>query len=294
MKERPLYIWGVEPAAVSLGDFVLERFGTGVVGFVDWSEQRVGEELSGLPIVSPVSLKEAKNAESPCYVLVGVRAWRNIGCVLINMGFSHLTDFAVPLCDFQSESSFYAGERFDNLLFVGQRTSNFARLSSGLVSYRIDGSPVRKIGAFCSVAEGATMVQNHPMYASTSSYFLNTDVKLFEEHFSGCNAVTEIGNDVWLGRNAIIMPGVKIGNGAVIGSSCVVTKDVPDYAIVMGNPGRMVGFRFSSSEIELLNAAQWWNWPLAKIEKNKKLFQTEDLSPFFETLKEMLDRRECF
>ncbi|MDQ8180925.1 CatB-related O-acetyltransferase [Pelagicoccus sp. SDUM812005] len=293
MLGKNLFIWGLEPIAFVLADYVREKYGMKVEAFVDWSGERVGGQEGKTPIVSPAELRKSK-VESDCYVLIGVYAWRNVGCVLLNMGFSHLAEFAVPFCNFRSDVPFYEGEKFGNLLFVGQRTSNFATLKSGLVPYRLDGSPIRKIGAFCSVAMGATIVQNHPTYASTSSYFFNTDDRVFEEHFGACNPVTEVGNDVWLGRNAVIMPGVRIGNGAIIGSSSVVTKDVPDYAIVMGNPGQIVSFRFSPEEILLLNETQWWNWHLRKIDKNRELFQSDDVTPFFDMLREALNREECY
>lgn len=77
---------------------------------------------------------------------------------------------------------------------------------------------------------------------------------------------TIIGNDVWIGDRAIIMPGVRIHDGAVIGTGSVVTKDVPPYAIVAGNPARVIKYRFSQDIIDKFLAIQWWFWPDEKIE----------------------------
>jgi tetrahydrodipicolinate N-succinyltransferase len=69
-----------------------------------------------------------------------------------------------------------------------------------------------------------------------------------------------IGNDVWIGRNTIILSGTTIGDGAVIGAGSVITKDVPPYAIVVGNPGRIVKYRFEQMVIEKMLRIRWWDW----------------------------------
>lgn len=77
-----------------------------------------------------------------------------------------------------------------------------------------------------------------------------------------------IGNDVWIGGDATILSGVKIGDGAVIGAGAVISKDVPPYAIVAGNPGVIVKYRFKKSIIKKLLKLQWWEWPTKKIREN--------------------------
>lgn len=79
---------------------------------------------------------------------------------------------------------------------------------------------------------------------------------------------TIIGNDVWIGYEALIMPGVKIGDGAVIGTRAVVTKDVEPYTIVGGNPAKIIRKRFDDATIEKLLEIQWWNWEIEKIMEN--------------------------
>lgn len=88
----------------------------------------------------------------------------------------------------------------------------------------------------------------------------------------------EIGNDVWIGHNVVIMGGVTVSNGVVIGSSSVVTKDVPPYAIVVGNPAKIIKYRFDEESIKNLEDIAWWNWDFEKIKsaiddfKNIELF----------------------
>ncbi len=76
-----------------------------------------------------------------------------------------------------------------------------------------------------------------------------------------------IGSDVWIGTEALILSGVTIGDGAVIGARAVVTRDVPPYAVVAGNPAKLVKFRFEQTVIDRLLAQQWWNWSESQIQK---------------------------
>lgn len=86
-----------------------------------------------------------------------------------------------------------------------------------------------------------------------------------------------IGNDVWIGYDALIMPGVKVGNGAIIAARSVVTGDVPDYAIVGGNPARVIRYRFDDDTITRLGALAWWDWPVEQISRNLKLIAGGDI-----------------
>lgn len=127
------------------------------------------------------------------------------------------------------------------------------------------------IGKYSSVAHGIKFIVglNHDS-SSASTY-------PFQEVFEGmldknadlhpqCNhCQIIIGNDVWIGAYATIMGGVKIGNGAVIGAGAVVAKDVPPYAVVVGNPARVIKYRFDEATIEWLQKLRWWNWAPEKI-----------------------------
>ncbi len=80
-----------------------------------------------------------------------------------------------------------------------------------------------------------------------------------------------IMNDCWIGQNATIMSGVTIGNGAIVSAEAVVTRDVPSYAIVAGNPAKVIGYRFTEEQIEKLNLIRWWNWSSEKVLENASL-----------------------
>lgn len=122
------------------------------------------------------------------------------------------------------------------------------------------------IGAFCSIA-GRVAVggAHHPIeYVSTSPVFLShrDSVKAkFARHEYLPVLHTSIGSDVWIGEGCFIKAGVRIGHGAVVGMGSVVTKDVPDYAIVAGNPAKLIRMRFEQRIIDGLLELQWWTMP---------------------------------
>lgn len=130
------------------------------------------------------------------------------------------------------------------------------------------------IGSFCSIANDVFIgLGAHPIaHFSTSPLFYrvaNTfNLKLIDEdyEFSEYRPI-EIGNDVWIGARAIILDGVKIGDGAIVAANAVVTQDVPPYAIVGGVPAKIIRHRFSPEKIEQLLKLQWWSWPLSDIQK---------------------------
>lgn len=123
------------------------------------------------------------------------------------------------------------------------------------------------IGSFCSIGSGAAFImagnQGHRNdWISTFPFFWMPEVPAFEDALNGFTAAgdTVIGNDVWIGSEAIVMPGVTIGDGAVIGTRAVVTRDVAPYTIIGGNPARPIRKRFSDEDILRLAEMQWWNW----------------------------------
>ena len=87
-----------------------------------------------------------------------------------------------------------------------------------------------------------------------------------------------IGSDVWIGYEAVIMAGVTIGDGAIIGTRAVVTKDVPPYTIVGGVPAKMIRKRFDDATIERLEKLRWWDWDAAKIQRNISAIQSSDIA----------------
>jgi len=128
------------------------------------------------------------------------------------------------------------------------------------------------IGKFCSIASDVFIgLGKHPTdLISTSTLFYRTSntlgLKLVEKDLDFDEyAKIEIGHDVWIGTRAIILDGVKVGNGAIIAANSVVTKDVPPYAIVGGVPAKIIKYRFPENKIEQLLKSAWWDWPLEEI-----------------------------
>lgn len=90
----------------------------------------------------------------------------------------------------------------------------------------------------------------------------------------------KIGSDVWIAYGATILSGVSIGDGAVIGAESIVTKDIPPYAIVGGNPARILRYRFAPEEIKKMLDIRWWDWPSEKVLENVSLLMSSDLTEF--------------
>lgn len=88
---------------------------------------------------------------------------------------------------------------------------------------------------------------------------------------------TVIGNDVWIGYDSLLMPGVQIGDGVIIASKSVVTKDFPPYSVIGGNPAKVIKMRFSVEDISRLLKVKWWEWPIDKITRNLKIIVSGDI-----------------
>ena len=118
-----------------------------------------------------------------------------------------------------------------------------------------------EIGRYCSFARGVCVFNgNHPLhFKSVHPFFYNPQYGYVKEEKIPRSKLI-VGNDVWVGRNAIIVPSVsRIGDGAVIGAGAVVTKDVPDFAVVAGNPAKIIKYRFPQETISRIKASEWWN-----------------------------------
>ena len=130
-----------------------------------------------------------------------------------------------------------------------------------------DGVDKLVIGSFCSIGSGAAFImagnQGHRSdWISTFPFFWMPEMPAFAGAANGFQPAgdTVIGNDVWIGTEAIVMPGVRIGDGAVIGARAVVTNDVEPYAIVGGNPAKVIRKRFGDPDIARLLELRWWDW----------------------------------
>jgi len=140
------------------------------------------------------------------------------------------------------------------------------------------------IGKFCMIASGASFIMNgaNHLSRSVSSYpfaiFGGDWSDAMEGKTYPVKGNTIIGNDVWIGYDATIMPGVQIGDGAIIASKSVVIKDVEPYSIVGGNPAQLIKKRFSDNMIEALLKVEWWHWPIEKITAHVKQLTSGDVS----------------
>ena len=142
------------------------------------------------------------------------------------------------------------------------------------------------IGKFCSVASFARInATNHPTYDRIAQHHFTYRSKRFglgEDDADFFARRTEkgvvVGNDVWVGHNAVIMPGIAIGNGAVIGVGAVVTKDVEPYSIVAGVPARMIKMRFADDLIVKIERSKWWDWDHEELKE--RLADFRDMETF--------------
>lgn len=138
-----------------------------------------------------------------------------------------------------------------------------------------------EIGAYCAIG-GRLVVRsgNHLMQ------YLNIENDA-QQRLIGAPTVlgprehVRIGHGVWIGDSVVVCPGVRIGNGAVVGAGAVVTRDVPDFAVVVGNPARFVRWRYPEHVIDRIRDLQWWLWDAAKLRRNRELFELDlsDIEP---------------
>ncbi|BCP55101.1 type B chloramphenicol O-acetyltransferase [Kaistia sp. 32K] len=141
------------------------------------------------------------------------------------------------------------------------------------------------VGSFCSIGTGASFMmagnQGHRNdWITTFPFFYVPEEPAFAGALDAYRPAgdTVIGNDVWIGAEAMIMPGIRIGDGAAIGSRALVTKDVEPYAIVGGNPARVIRKRFDDETIALLMEMAWWDWDLAEIRDAMPLLCSGDVA----------------
>lgn len=150
--------------------------------------------------------------------------------------------------------------------------------------YKIELGKYNSIGRDCNFFLHA----NHrPDWITTSSQLLGlVTAEIAEMHMRmghpTCKGDIIVENDVWIGAKSTIMSGVKIHSGAVVGANSVVAKDVPPYAIVVGNPAKIVKYRFSETQIEKLLRISWWNWTEDRIRTESMLLWSDDINKFID------------
>lgn len=171
--------------------------------------------------------------------------------------------------------------------------SNGGRVSIGQYTY---GSPLVRwwgepanlfIGKYCSIADNVEIFLggNHRTdWVSTYPFPVFSqwpEARRIEGH-PGTKGDVKIGNDVWLGSGCVILSGVTIGDGAVIGCRTVVTRNVPAYAIVVGNPAVIVRMRFDPEQIKRLLESAWWNWHPSLVRERLSLILSSDVDGFLD------------
>ena len=153
-----------------------------------------------------------------------------------------------------------------------------------LYHYPVNGDTL-KIGKFCSIACGAKFLftsGNHSLQSLSTYTFpifyeeWGLDAKDIRSAWDNKGDIV-IGNDVWIGYEAVILSGVTIGDGAIVGARAVVTKDVPPYTIVGGVPARSIRRRFGEETIKKLEALRWWDWDEERIKRSIPAIQSGDI-----------------
>jgi len=146
------------------------------------------------------------------------------------------------------------------------------------------------VGKYCSIAANVSILLGGEHFTDWVTTYpfssLNDNMSDMECDRKSKGSVI-IGNDVWIGNNVIILSGVSIGNGAIIGAGSVVTKNVPSYAIFAGNPAKLIRYRINQTLIDKMNKIAWWNWPITKIEEQKKNILSNKINEFIEENKIM-------
>jgi virginiamycin A acetyltransferase len=149
------------------------------------------------------------------------------------------------------------------------------------------------IGKFCMIASGAKFIMNggNHLTDAISAYPFAIYGGDWQNAMDGKSypfkGDTTIGNDVWIGHNATVMPGITIGDGAVVATNSTVTKNIEPYSIVGGNPARLIKKRFSDEQIEVLLQTKWWDWEIEKITRYVDILTGNDI----EKLKSLADQQ---
>lgn len=179
-------------------------------------------------------------------------------------------------------------DRLD-LLKLGRGT--YVSESINIMSWKDDY--LVRVGRYCSIAKDCTflLAANHRIdWVTTSTLIEGLVSKELEEHLheighNQCKGDIVIGNDVWIGTQAMILPGVHIGDGAVITARSVVTKDVEPYSVVGGYPAKLMYYRFPENIIDKLLEIKWWDWPEELVRQSSSLLWNSDIQKFIDYAK---------
>lgn len=268
---RKIIIWGASEAGSFAMD-VLLKLGYDVFCFVDKDYDKIcnfmGKQVNKIDILKP----------DIYYLVIGMKVFRKeVWEKITSIGYAD-KDFCYPL-SYSRKDILYKG------CHIGRFTYGYEAILS---KYPLASS----IGRYCSINTTARIWNNHPVnYVTTHpildvpafhpgkerEFYLNK-YGMYFENFPiensplRNNKAVVIGNDVWIGANVIILPGITIGDGSILAAGAVVTKDVEPYSIVGGVPGRIIKYRFPEKMIETFLKIKWWEWSIEQIESNIELF----------------------
>jgi phosphonate metabolism protein (transferase hexapeptide repeat family) len=180
---------------------------------------------------------------------------------------------------------------FGKFVKIGARTT-VIESAFGDYSYAVNDAEIvySDIGKFCSIGPLVGLNPgNHPMERASQSHFTYRSWQYFEDLTDETElfdrrrvARVSLGHDSWIGRGAIVLPGRQVGIGAVVGAGAVVTRDVPAYAVVAGNPARVVKYRFADATIERLLVLKWWDWPHGSLKRAVLDFRALSVEAFLD------------
>lgn len=277
IQNRNVYIWGAGDGG-KIVEMVMKKNGMKLTGFVDqrWEEL---PEFCGYPVKNAMEMNPARD-----YVIIGLMSFHyEILDVLGKLGYSQTDCFCLMANEgYNKEDIIYKGCN------IGKYTYGYEHL---LEYYPLASS----IGRYCSINGTARIWNNHPVDFVTTHPMLDHPIfyswdaydkrksllQKYGKFFNNAeyenspirnNEPVVIGNDVWIGANVVILPGVHVGDGAILAAGAVITKDVEPYAIVGGVPAKVIKYRFSEDMIKKFEQIQWWNWSIEKIEDNIELF----------------------
>ena len=282
VKGRRIYIWG---AAVGgrIVESVLREQGIAIEGFIDRRADEMPDYL-GYPVKK---IEEASPQKD--YILISFMTIRyEILEPMKRQGYTQDDCFYL-----------YANEGYnkEDIVYKGCKVGRYTYGYKELLEYY---PLAESIGRYCSINGTAKIWNNHPVdYITThpmldylmfyewdqfsercrliEKYGKYHENASFEDSALRNNRPIVIGNDVWIGAGVIILPGVHIGDGAILAAGAVVTKDVEPYAIVGGVPAKVIKYRFEKKVIEKLLKIKWWDWDSEKIEANIELFYQPDV-----------------
>lgn len=204
--------------------------------------------------------------------LAMIRIFGRLAYLLYRFPIAHFRKIALAIC-----LRFEGGQFYSHTL--RRIALDYHGVSVGLYSYGGcfdfgNTPPGTRIGRYCSFAQNVYILNgNHPLHVKSSHPFFYNPALKHVNNLLISRTNLHVGNDVWIGQNVIILPSVtEIGDGAAIGAGAVVSKNVPPFAVVAGNPARIIRYRFSAATITGLLQEAWWDKDIEEIERVRAEF----------------------